>query len=228
MGKGGHSTWFARRQDFVTARRLCLFFITAETQRRRENPNAPRLQCSCEGAAGKAKFFCDAKPPGSKRNLGLAESLLGIIMRARLFIAFLFMMPLVVHANPVSINGQSLIAFAIVAFWALVIESGIVTFSLFSCGFLIVPLFGTLILANVAFFLFAFLPLTGRVSLWFLEPGVVLADACLVKLVASAPFVQSGGFIGVSWRRAFVASLLGNVASFFVGVLASGAPWIDP
>ncbi len=38
--------------------------------------------------------------------------------------------------------------------------------------------------------------------------------------------LQSGGFVGVSWRRATVASLLGNAASFFIGVLASGKPWV--
>lgn len=147
-------------------------------------------------------------------------------MKARLCIAALLMMPLVARANPVMIDGQSLIAFAIVAFWALVIESGVATLVMVSCGALIVPLFGTLIIANVAVFLLAFLPLTGRVSLWFLEPGVVLADALVIKLVTSTPFLQSGSFVGVTWRRALVASLLGNTASFFVGVLASGAPWI--
>jgi len=49
----------------------------------------------------------------------------------------------------------------------------------------------------------------------------------LIKLVASVPFVQGGEFVGVTWRRALVGSLLGNTTSFFVGVLASGAPWID-
>ena len=147
-------------------------------------------------------------------------------MRARLFILVLLLMPLVARANPVMIDGQSLIAFGIVAFWALVIESGIATLTLVSSGLMIVPSFGTLIVANVALFLFAFLPLTSRVSLWFLEPGVILADALLLKLVASAPFLQGGGFVGVSWRRALVASLLGNAASFFIGALGSGAPWI--
>jgi len=147
-------------------------------------------------------------------------------MRSRLAIIVLLMFPVIARANPVMIDGQSLIAFGIVAFWALVIESGIATLALVSSGLLIVPSFGTLIIANVTFFLFAFLPLTSRVSLWFLEPGVVLADALLLKLVASAPFLQGGDFVGVSWRRALVASLLGNAASFFIGVLGSGAPWI--
>src|SRR5215472_11990805 len=148
-------------------------------------------------------------------------------MRTRLFIALALMLPVIAHANPVSVDGQSLIAFGIVAFWALVIESGIATLVLVSCGALIIPMFGTLVIANVLVFLFAFLPLSGRVALWLLEPGVVLADALFIKLVSLLPFVQGGGFVGVTWRRALVASLLGNTASFFIGVLASGAPWID-
>jgi hypothetical protein len=147
-------------------------------------------------------------------------------MRARLFILALLMVPLAVHANPVMIDGQSLLAFGIVAFWALVIESGVATLALLSAGALMVPLFGTLVIANVAVFLFAFLPLTDRVSLWFLEPGVVLADASLIKLVATLPFVQGDSFRGVTWRRASVASLLGNAASFFIGVIGSHAPWV--
>ncbi len=146
-------------------------------------------------------------------------------MRSRLVIAALLMLPVIAQANPVMVDGQSLLAFGVVAFWALVIESGIATLALVSSGVLIIPSFGTFVAANVLLFLFGFLPLTGRVSLWFLEPGVVLVDALLLKLVASAPFLQGTGFIGVSWRRALVASLLGNLASFFIGVLAAGAPW---
>lgn len=147
--------------------------------------------------------------------------------RARLWIAIILVMPSIARANPVSVDGQSLIAFAIVAFWGLVIESGIAALTLLSCGPLVVPLFGTLTVANIVVFMIAFLPLSGRVSLCLLEPGVVVADTMLIKLIASLPFVQGGGFVGVSWRRALVGSLLGNAASFFVGVLASGAPWID-
>jgi hypothetical protein len=138
----------------------------------------------------------------------------------------LWLIPLAVRANPVMVDGQSLIVFGIVAFWALVVESGIATLALFSSGILIVPSFITLIVANVGIFLFAFMPLTSHVSLWILEPGVVLADAVAIKVLVSAPFLQGLGFLGVSWRRALVASLLGNATSFFIGVLGSHAPWI--
>ena len=62
-------------------------------------------------------------------------------------------------------------------------------------------------------------------SLEFVE-DTVLVDALLLKLLASLPFLQGGGFVGVSWRRVLVASLLGNAVSFFIGVLAGGAPWV--
>ena len=166
-------------------------------------------------------FPCVSNNGGTRRRVGRS------LMRARFCIAVVLMMPIIAQANPVSVNGQSLIAFAIIAFWALVIESGVATLALVSCGAIVLPLFGMLVVANVLVFLLAFLPLSGRVSLWLLESGVVIADALLIKFVSSRPFVQGGAFLGVSWRRALVASLLGNTVSFFIGVLASGAPWID-
>src|SRR5262245_56640334 len=116
------------------------------------------------------------------------------------------LVPLAVSANPVMVDGQSLLAFGIVAFWALVIESGIVTLILASCGLLIVPFFGTLVIANIGVFLFAFLPLTSLAPLWLLEPGVVLLDALMIKLIASTPLFQSGNYGGVGFGRAFLAS----------------------
>lgn len=148
-------------------------------------------------------------------------------MKRCLGILIALMIPVVACANPVMVDGQSLIAFGIVAFWALVIESGLATLVLVPRGVLILPSFGTLIAANLSFFLLAFLPLSGRVSLWLLEPGVVLADALLIRLLTSMPWLQGGGFLGVGWARALMASLLGNSASFFLGVLAVGRPWID-
>ena len=147
-------------------------------------------------------------------------------MKARLAIATLGLLPLVAHANPVMLNEQSLLAFAIVAFWALVIESGIATLVLVPSGLLVLPAFGTLLASNVALFLLAFLPLSDRLSLWLLEPGVVVADLLLLKLVASAGFLQGEDYVGVTWRRALLASVLGNAAPYFIGVIGSGKPWI--
>ena len=100
-------------------------------------------------------------------------------MRTRFHTAMVLLIPTIACANPVLVDGQSLIAFGVVAFWALVIESGIATLALVSCGTLIIPLFGMLVVSNVLVFLFAFLPLSGRVSLWLLEPGVIIAMRCV-------------------------------------------------
>jgi hypothetical protein len=125
-------------------------------------------------------------------------------MKPLIAIPMVCLLPVLVRANPVMLNEASLLAFGIVAFWALVIESGIATLALVSSGLLILPSFATLIAANGALFLFAFLPLTDRVSLWVLEPGVVLADTLLLKVVTSARFLQGDEFVGVTWARALV------------------------
>ncbi|MBL9167472.1 MAG: hypothetical protein JNN07_06995 [Verrucomicrobiales bacterium] len=147
-------------------------------------------------------------------------------MHPRVITVMLLMVPLVASANPVMVDGQSLLAFSVVALCALVIESGMVTLTLASCGLFIVPAFITSIFLNVGFFLLGFVPLSDRVSLWILEPGVVLADAILIKLMSAIPILQDAGFEGVGWRRALLASLLGNTSSFFVGVILCGAPWV--
>lgn len=156
--------------------------------------------------------------PQGARPLGRPRS-------AHFLIAALVLMPLAAYANPVSLDGQSLIAFWIVAFWALIIESGLATLAVASCGLLIVPLFMALVTANVSVFAVAFMPLTQRVPLWLLEPGVVLADALIIKLLVAAPLLQGGDYVGVTWRRALAASFLGNASSYFIGLIGSYAPW---
>jgi hypothetical protein len=147
--------------------------------------------------------------------------------KAGVLIAALLLMTFIARANPVMFEPQSLIAFGIVAFWALVIESAIVTLSLLNRGILVVRSFITLIVANAVVFVFAFLPLSSHVSLWILEPGVVLADALVIKLLMAGDLLQGSGFLGVSWRRALLASFLGNSTSFFIGLIGSRTPWFS-
>ncbi len=148
-------------------------------------------------------------------------------MRTRLIIILSLLVPLSVWANPAILNPQSLIAFWIVAFWALVIESGVSTLAVSLSGVLVLPVFGTLLIANFATFAFGFMPLLGRLPLWLLEPLVVAFDALVMKLVVALPVFQRGDYLGVSWRRALLASALGNTASYFLGVLASQTPWLE-
>ncbi len=105
-------------------------------------------------------------------------------MKLRLAILLLLLVPVGLQANPAMFNPQSFFAFCVVAFWALVIESGIATLTLSLCGVLVLPVFTTLVVTN------------------------------------------SGDYVGVSWRRGLVASLLGNAASYFIGVIGSHTPWL--
>ena len=148
-------------------------------------------------------------------------------MRTRLIISLFLLAPMSAWANPAILNPQSLIAFWIVAFWALVVESGVTTLFLSLCGILPVPVFGAILIANLATFSFAFMPLLDRMPLWGLEILVVLADAVIIKLVTALPLLQGGGYLGVTWKRALLASVIGNALSYFVGVLASQTPWLE-
>jgi hypothetical protein len=161
-------------------------------------------------------------------------------MKTRICLVTIFLIQLAAHANPATpiqgqerLQGESLIAFQIVTFFALVLESWIVTLILLSTGIRFVRTFITLTVANISVFLFAFLPLATYLWAWLLqsgvdvnpgvvlEPGVVLLDALAIKLLVKAPFLQGPRFVGVGWRRALVASLVGNAASFLIGVFIS-------
>jgi len=147
-------------------------------------------------------------------------------MKLRLAILLLLLVPVGLQANPAMFNPQSFFAFCVVAFWALVIESGIATLTLSLCGVLVLPVFTTLVVTNIGVFAFGFMPLLERMPLWLLELLVVLFDAVVIKVVAAVPLFQSGDYVGVSWRRGLVASLLGNAASYFIGVIGSHTPWL--
>ena len=133
--------------------------------------------------------------------------------------------PLNAIANPVILNPSSLLAFGVVAFWSLVVESGIATLGLLSCGIRTLPFFGALLTANLGVYFLAFMPLTGRVSLSWLELGVVAIDLLVIRLLSLVPALQGSEYAGVSCKRAVSMSCLGNLASFLAGWLATQSPW---
>lgn len=147
-------------------------------------------------------------------------------MRLRFSMFLLLLVPFGLQANPANLNPQSLFAFCIVAFWALVIESGIATLAVSLCGVLVLPVFVTLVLTNVGTFAFGFMPLLERMPLCLLELLVVVFDTIMIKVLAAVPIFQRGDYVGVSWRRGLVASILGNAASYSIGVIGSQTPWL--
>ncbi|HEY2329714.1 MAG TPA: hypothetical protein VGI63_07865, partial [Verrucomicrobiae bacterium] len=83
-------------------------------------------------------------------------------------------------ANPVIIEPSSLLAFMIVAFWALVVEAGIVALLLTLSGANTLRMFFAYWLANVLVFLFVFEPLLSseKASVPLLEVLVVALMPC--------------------------------------------------
>jgi hypothetical protein len=149
-------------------------------------------------------------------------------MRRLILITICCLAPLAAFANPANIDGTSLLAFSIVAFWAFVVEAGIVALLLCFRGTQTLRVFMAYFLANAAVFFFVFQPLLGRdwpvPTLEFLVVGI---DALAIKLLVSLEPLQSESYRAVSWLNALAVSLTGNAASYFVGVVASRKPWIE-
>ena len=143
------------------------------------------------------------------------------------FIALCLLVPATARANPVMIDGTSLLAFAIVAFWAFVVEAGLVALLLAFCGVQPLRLFGGFFVTNFLVFAFVFAPLLHRMPLVPLEVLVVAVDGAAIKVMTCFGGFQQDDFRGVSWPQAGLISAVGNAASFFVGVIASGAPWVQ-
>jgi len=148
-------------------------------------------------------------------------------MRRCIPLLLCFLAPLTASANPVQIDGTSLLAFCIVAFWAFVVEAGIVALLLAFRGLAPLRAFASYFIGNALIFFFVFQPLLGRE--WLPIPAlgllVVLIDALMIKSVVSLVVLQGDGYAGVSWLRAIVVSGFGNAASYFVGYIASRKPW---
>jgi hypothetical protein len=156
-----------------------------------------------------------------------AQNLFGSRVAVPLSIMIWLLAPITVRANPVSINGTSALAFGIVAFWALVIEAGIVALLLTFSGVATLRIFSGFFATNFLVFVFLFFPMLHRIPLALLEAFVVMVDGAAIKLLTSFDSLQRDDCRGVSLVRAGLVSAAGNAVSFFVGVLAMGSPWED-
>ena len=149
-------------------------------------------------------------------------------VRQRLLIAACLFIPLVASGNPVMLDPSSLLAFYIVAFWAFVIEAGVVALLLAFRGIAPLRVFMAYFVANAAVFFFVFQPLLEASSnppVLALEALVVLVDGLVIKLLVTFAAFQGDNYRGVSWLRSTVISGLGNGLSYFVGYIATQRPW---
>src|ERR1017187_1203998 len=85
-----------------------------------------------------------------------------ILMRRWLAILIGLFLPLAAWANPVIIEPSSLLAFCIVAFWALIVEAGVVALLLALHGLNPMRIFIAYGVTNIAVFLFVFEPLLNQ------------------------------------------------------------------
>lgn len=151
------------------------------------------------------------------------------IWRRWFLVALSVLWPVTARGNPVSIDGTSLLAFCIVAFWAFVLEAGVVGLLLAFRGLAPLRVFAAYFITNVLVFFLLFQPLLGqgRLSVPVLELVVVLIDGFAIKFLANLNPLQGDGYSRVGWWCATIISACGNATSYFVGYIASQKPWIQ-
>ena len=150
----------------------------------------------------------------------------GIVRRS--LTAICLLIPLVASANPVILDPSSLIAFFVVAFWAFVIEAGVVALLLTFRGVAPLRVFVAYFVANAAVFIFLFQPLlmgSSNPPVLALEVLVVLIDGLIIKLLIALDYFQGDNYRGVGWLRSTLTSGIGNSLSYFVGYIATQKPW---
>lgn len=148
-------------------------------------------------------------------------------MRRWLVVLFGLFLPMAAWANPVVIEPTSLVAFMVVAFWALVVEAGVVALLLIWRGLNPIRIFLCYGVTNALVFLLVFEPLlnSGKATVPALEVLVVALDAVAIKLLTCLDGLQGDDYKAVSWLHALFISCLGNMVSYFIGNIASHKPW---
>jgi hypothetical protein len=150
-------------------------------------------------------------------------------MKRSAIIAIVCLAPLAAFANPYILNPSSLLAFWFVAFWAFVVDSGIVALLLTWNGMLALRVFWGYFFCNAVVYFFLFSPLVDRGwPIPGLELLVVCVDGLTIKILFKISGLQGDNYRGVKWWNALVVSLAGNSASYFVGFIASRKPWEMP
>ena len=129
----------------------------------------------------------------------------------------------VTRADPISLDGGNLIAFPIVALFALAVEAAVVALLLTLRGMAPVPLFIAYFFTNVAVFILLLISVVFvyRIPLAVFELFAIIADGLCIKLLSGLEIFQGDEFQNVSWLRSMVISCVGNAISYFAGAAAT-------
>ncbi len=126
----------------------------------------------------------------------------------------------VAQANP-RIDPTSVAATFVVVLAAFFLEILITSGVLLFAGMAAVPTFAALVLGNVGSYFGVLGPLAFHFELHIVlvELAVVAAETAFIKLISLLALFQQDRFIGLKWRYAFLAALLGNASSYYIGTL---------
>jgi hypothetical protein len=146
-------------------------------------------------------------------------------MKHWIFIVMLCSLAAAAYANPVIMfDPISAIPYAIVLGSATVIEVGLITLVLLFWGIEPVPLYLAAAIGNLVIYFTAFLPLLDSTNMWISEAVVVALDALLIKLLVRYDTFRGDSFRPLKWPWAFVIAAVGNIVSYYVGVVTTAKP----
>jgi hypothetical protein len=143
------------------------------------------------------------------------------IMRKFAFILLILIPVTIAYANPTAQHPTSFAATIVVVIAALCLEIFITIGVLFFSGIAPVPAFFALFLGNICCYLVVLCPLVFyfKLHVVLVEIAVVSVEAAFIKLISLIAIFQSDTFERLKWRYAFLAAVLGNAASYYIGTI---------
>ena len=128
-----------------------------------------------------------------------------------------------VYANPVIFDPIGSLAFVLVLISAVAMEAGLVTLTLLFWGMEPKPIYIALYIANVIVYFTVFFPLVrAETNLWIAEAIVVAIDGVLIKMLTRYVTFRDATFRPLRWQYAFLIAAVGNLVSYYVGVVITG------
>jgi len=147
-----------------------------------------------------------------------------VTMKRQVFIGFLLLcLSGSAYANPIVFDPIGMMPYILVLGSAFAVEAAIVTLVLLFWGMELKPVFGALVLANVAVYFVIFLPLFEVTSnLWVAEVAIVGLDGLLIKTITRFDVFRDDSFcpVRLRWGYAFIIAAIGNVVSYCVGAVS--------
>jgi len=141
-------------------------------------------------------------------------------MKIAVFILLILIPTTVAYANP-SVSPTAEAATVVVVIAALCLEIFLTMGVLIFSGLALGPTFLALVFGNIASYLGVLGPLAYHYELHlaFVEIAVVAAETLFIKLIALLGVFQQDTFTELRWRTAFIAAILGNASSYYIGTL---------